>query len=165
MPEMILGLDIGSESVKAVLATPKSRTDVRVLAQSIVRFEGTGDLEAVLKKTAETILPQTSSRPSCVVSVPASDIMFRQIHLPFSDENKIKKTLPFELEPLLPMPVEEVVADYIPLPAGGLLAAACSRERIRKVISLVEANLGDVAAIDVAAAALALPFLEQKTAA
>ncbi len=162
MPEMILGLDIGSESVKAVLSTPKSRADIRVLAQSIVRFEGTGDLEAVLKKTAETILPQTSSRPSCVVSLPPSDIMFRQIHLPFHDENRIKKTLPFELEPLLPLPVEEVVADYVPLPTEGLLAAACNRERIRKIIALVETHLGDVAVIDISAAAQALPLLEQK---
>jgi len=163
MPEMILGLDIGADSVKAVLAVPKSRTDVRVLAYGVWHFEGTGDLEAVLKKMAETILPQTSSRPSCVVSLPPSDVMFRQINLPFHDDNRIKKTLPFELEPLLPMPVEEVVADYVPLPRSGLLAAVCNRERIQKIISLVEAHLGDVAVIDIASAALALPLLEQKT--
>jgi len=164
MPDMILGLDIGAESVKAVLAVYRSRADVRILAYSVVQFEGTGDLEAVLKKTAETILSPASTRPSCVVSLPPSDIMFRQIHLPFHDENRIKKTLPFELEPLLPLPVEEVVADYVPLPHDGLLAAACSRERIRKILDLVETHLGKVDVIDISAAVQVMPLLEQKEA-
>ena len=164
MPEMILGLDIGTETVKAVLASPRSRTDVRILAHEVVRFDETGDLEAVLKKIAGAMLSQTSSKVACMVSLPPSDIMFRQIHLPFRDESRIKKTLPFELEPLLPMPVEEVLADYVPLPGEGLLAAVCNRERIRKIIDLVEAHLGDVSVIDISAAVLALPLLENKSA-
>ncbi len=97
-----------------------------------------------------------------MVSLPPSDVMFRQIHLPFRDESKIKKTLPFELEPLLPLPIEEVVVDYVHLPDDGLLAAAVGKERIRKVISAVEEHLGEVSVIDIATAALALPLLEQK---
>jgi general secretion pathway protein L len=162
MPETILGLDIGSDTIKAVLATPKGRMDVRVLASEIVRLSDGVDLEAALKKIAETIRPMTSSRIRCVVSLPPSDIMFRQIRLPFRDESKIKKTLSFELEPLLPLPIEEVVADYVHLPDDGLLVAAVGKERIRKVISAVEAHLGEVSAIDIATVALALPLLEQK---
>ena len=162
MPETILGLDIGSDSIKAVLANASGRMDVRVIASETVRLEGAIDLEAALMNVAEMIRPIVSSKIRCIVSLPPSDVMFRQIHLPFHDESKIKKTLPFELEPLLPLPIEEVVVDYIHLPDDGLLVAAVGKDRIKKVISAVEAHLGNVSAIDIATAALALPLLEQK---
>ena len=162
MPQTILGLDIGADTIKAVLTQASGRMDVRVIASEIVRVEDGVDLEAALKRMAETIRPLALSRIRCVVSLPPSDVMFRQIRLPFRDESKIKKTLPFELEPLLPLPIEEVVADYVHLPDGGLLTVAVGKERIRKVLSAVEAHLGEVTIIDIATAALALPLLEQE---
>jgi general secretion pathway protein L len=162
MPETILGLDIGDGAIKAILANAYGRPDIRVVASEIVRLEDGVDLDAALKKLAETIRPMVSSRIRCVVSLPPSDVMFRQISLPFRDESKIKKTLSFALEPLLPLPIEEVVADYVHLTDGGLLTAAVGKERIRKVIAAVEEHLGEVSAIDIGTAALALPLLEQK---
>ncbi len=162
MPEMILGLDIGDAAVKAVLAARKGRADAYVLAFETVPLGNDVDLDAALKKIAVAIRPQMSADVRCVVSLPPSDVMFRQITLPFRDENKIRKTLPFELESVLPLPIEEVVVDYVPMPVEGLLAAACNKEKIRKMIAAVEANLAPVAAIDIASAALTLPILEQK---
>ena len=165
MPEMILGLDIGDAGVKAVLAARKGRSEVHAIAFETVSFgDDTADLEAALKRIAETLRPQMAAGVRCVVSLAPADIMFRHIKLPFRDENKIRKTLPFELESVLPMPFEEVVADYTSLPQEGLLVAACGREKIRKVIAAVEANLGPVAVIDVAAAVLVMPLLEQNAA-
>jgi len=162
MPEMILGLDIGTDAVKAVLAIPKSRSAMRVIAAETVRLEEGVDLDAALEKMAGMIMPAAPSRIRCVVSLPPSDVMFRQVHLPFHDDGKIKKTLPFELEPLLPLPVEKVVVDYLPLPDEGLLVAAVEKEKIRKILSAVEGRFGDVAVIDISSSTLVLPFLEQK---
>lgn len=162
MPEMILGLDLGSDSVKAVLAAVYGRTAVKVLAFETIPAAGGADLDAAIKKIGEVIRPLAPSRLRCVVSLPPADVLFRLIRLPFPDENKIRKTIPFELEPLLPLPIEEVVIDYVHLSDDGLLAAACGKDRIRKVIAAVEAQLGDVSAIDISAAVLVLPLLEQK---
>lgn len=162
MPKTILGLDIGTDAVKAVWANRVSRTDVQVLASETARIEGGVDLEAALKKLAETISPMSPSEIRCVVCLTPSEVMFRQIRLPFHEENKINKTLSFELEPLLPLPIEDVVVDYVRLPDDGLLAAAVGKERIRKIIAAVESQVGKVSAIDIATAALALPLLEQK---
>lgn len=162
MPEMILGLDIGSETVKAVLAVRRGRSDARVIAAETVPLADGVDLDAALKKIADAIRPAASSKIQCVVSLPPSDVMYRQVHLPFRDDNKIKKTLSFELEPLLPLPVEEVVVDYVHLPDNGLLVAAIGKERIRSIITAVETHLGRVLLIDIASAALALPLLENK---
>lgn len=162
MPKTILGLDIGTDAVKAVWANRMGRTDVLVLASDTVRIEGGVDLGAALKKLAETIRPMSSSEIRCVVCLSPSEVMFRHIRLPFHDENNINKTLSFELEPLLPVPIEEVVVDYVRLPDDGILAAAVAKERIREIIAAVEAQFGEVSAIDIATAALALPLLEQK---
>jgi len=162
MPEMILGVDIGTDAVKAVLAVPGSRSAIHVIAAETVRLEEGVDLDAAMEKMAGVILPAVPSRIRCVVSLPPSDIMFRQVHLPFHDDGKIKKTLPFELEPLLPLPVEKVVVDYLPLPDEGLLVAAVEKEKIRKILLAVEGRFGDVAVIDISSATLVLPFLEQK---
>ena len=162
MPEMICGLDIGPNTVKALLTVSRGRMDARVLAFETVRQSDGLDLETAIKIIAEKIRPLAPSRIRCAVSLPPSDAMFRQIHLPFRDENKIRKTLCFELEPLLPLPIEEVVADYTHLPEDRLMAAAISKEKIREVITAVETHLGNVSAIDIGAASLVGPLLEQK---
>ncbi len=162
MLQTILGLDIGTDTVKAVLANANGRMSTRILISETVRLEDGVDLEAAVRKLAEAIRPMALPRIRCVVSLQPSEVMFRQIRLPFRDENKIKKTLPFELEPLLPLPIEEVVVDYLHLPDNGLLAAAVGKDRIQKIISVVEEHIGDVSTIDISTAALALPLLEQK---
>ena len=69
--------------------------------------------------------------------------MFRQVSLPFHDDNKIRKTLAFELEPLIPLAIDEVVADYLTIPRDGLLVAALTKKIIRDWIEKVEGNLGE----------------------
>jgi len=54
--------------------------------------------------------------------------MFRQVSLPFHDDNKIRKKLAFELEPAYSAAVDEVVADYLTIPRDGLLVAALTKK-------------------------------------
>lgn len=159
MPETILGLDIGTETIKAVAVTRKGRTDVRVWAAETAHLAACGDLEAALKIIAEKT---RISSARCIISLPPSYVMFRQVALPFRDDGRIKKTLAFELEPLLP--VDEIVFDYIKLPDNGLLAAAVAKEKIGPLIARVEAALGQVIAVDVSGSVLALPVLDKNTA-
>jgi general secretion pathway protein L len=49
----------------------------------------------------------------CVASFPAEEISFRNIQVPFKGSKKIKKILPYELEPALPFPVEDIIMDFI----------------------------------------------------
>jgi len=159
MQETILGLDIGPETIKAVAVTRKGRSDLRVLAAEAVRLDACGDLGTALKIIAGKMrIP--SAR--CVISLPSADVMFRHVVLPFRDDRLIKKTLAFELEPLLP--VDEIVFDYMKLPDEALLAAAVAKDKIRPLITRVEATLGQVIAVDVSGSLLALPVLNKKAA-
>jgi Tfp pilus assembly PilM family ATPase len=162
MPQTILGLDIGQSTIKAVLLARKGLTGGRILDARILNINDCGGIEAALKKLAED---KIFSGIPCCISLPPADIMFRQISLPFRDENRIRKTLAFELEPLIPLPIEEVTADYLMIPHDGLLVAALTKKSVQDWIEKVEGNLGEISAIDASPAALAAQITDHKKAA
>lgn len=47
-----------------------------------------------------------------VSSVEATDVLVRQIHLEVTKEREIEQTLQFQIEPLLPFPVDEAILDH-----------------------------------------------------
>jgi len=161
MPQTLIGLDIGQSTIKAVLFTPKGLTGGHVLAAQTLDINACGGIEPALKKLAEN---KSFHNTSCCICLPLADIMFRQVSLPFRDDNKIRKTLPFELEPLIPFAVSEIVTDHLKVHSNGLLVAAATKKAIQDWITLIESNLGEVLVIDVSSAALTAALLEKKSA-
>jgi general secretion pathway protein L len=162
MPQTVLGLDISQSTIKAVLFTPKGLTGGRIIAVRNLDINACGGIEPALKKLAEN---KSFSNIPCCISLPPADVMFRQVSLPFHDDNKIRKTLAFELEPLIPLPIDEVVTDYLTIPNDGILVAALTKKIIRDWIEKVEGNLGNVSIIDISSTALASQILANKTSA
>jgi Tfp pilus assembly PilM family ATPase len=161
MPQTVLGLDIGQSTIKAVLFTRKGLIGGRIFAAQTVDIKDCGGIERALKKLAEN---KSFHNTPCCVSLPLVDVMFRQVSLPFSDDNKIRKTLPLELEPLIPFAVNEIVTDYLKVHSNGLLVAAATKKAIQDWITLIESNLGEVSVIDISSAALTSVILEKKDA-
>lgn len=159
MPQTVLGLDIGPDTIKAVLLIPKGLAGGRVLAARNLDINACGGVEEALKKLAED---KTFTGVPCGISLPVADIILRQVTLPFRDEAKIRKTLPFEVEPLIPLPLEEVVIDYLMIPNDGLLVGALAKKSVREWIEKVEGNLGAVSVIDSSATALAAQIIHGK---
>ena len=160
MPQTVLGMDIGQNIIKAVVFAKKSLTGGRVLAAQTLDINSCGGIVPALRKLAEN---KSFSNVSCCICLPPADVMFRQVSLPFRDDNKIRKTLAFELEPLIPLPIDEVVADYLTIPNDGLLVAALTKKIIRDWIETVESTLGNVSIIDISSATLASQILADKT--
>ncbi len=159
MPGTVLGLDIGTNTIKAIVLTSKGLTGGRIIAARSLDINACGGIEPALKKLAED---KTFSNIPCCISLPLTDIMFRQVSLPFRDDNKIRKTLAFELEPLIPIPIEEVVADYLMIPRDGLLVAALTKKSVRDWIEKVEGILGEVAIIDASPTAGAVQTIDYR---
>lgn len=115
MAEPILGLDLGSSSVKAVCLR-KGWTGLewaggyqRDISQPSGPFDWARESVPGLKEwIAEHQLPTDR----VVVSLPSHLISLRTLTLPFNDARKLEKVVPFEIEALLPYPLEEVVVDY-----------------------------------------------------
>ena len=109
MPEKILGLDIGRDSIKAVQVRAGLRGyEVGGIAQ--VNIDETGGVESALKRLFEN---NAFKSGICITALPAKDFFFRNIRLPFKDKKKIRQTIAYELEPLIPCPADEVLIDYV----------------------------------------------------
>jgi Tfp pilus assembly PilM family ATPase len=160
MPEKVLGLDIGDVSIKALLLERKGRLSGRIVAVDNVNIAQCGGIGQALQKLAEN---KIFTGIPCSVSLPARDIMFRQVTLPFTEDGKIRKTLPFELEPLIPFAVDEIAADYLTCTDGRLLVAVTTKKNVREWITLIEGVLGEVSSMDISSAPLASLLPEKNT--
>ena len=137
MSRRILGLDIRHDAVSAVLVESSiKRTAIEAQAHVPIsdrkgdRNNWVGSLETIVQK-----IDITGS--VCVASLPADEISFRNIQVPFKGQKKIKKILPFELEPTLPFPIEDLIVDFVPLElpenmgAKNLISASVEKSKIQ----------------------------------
>ncbi|MGE0083335.1 MAG: type II secretion system protein GspL [Desulfococcaceae bacterium] len=113
MSRKILGLDIGCDSVAAVLVD-SSLGENRIEGTGLVSIPDAGTWAEGLG----TALTELDGRMSlagavCAASFPANQISFRNMRIPFRNAKKIGQVLPFELEPLLPFPADEVITDFL----------------------------------------------------
>jgi Tfp pilus assembly PilM family ATPase len=155
MPEKILGLDIGGDSVKAVLLSRGFRGKYRALAVRLVELAAAGGLPEAL----EQLFAEESFRGAlCVTALPAGLLSYRNLRLPFRDEKRIRQTLAFALEPQLPMSLEEVFVDHSATARGNeseIFAALAGRALIAERTALLAPYVREVAVIDIDAVPLA----------
>ncbi|MFZ0611533.1 MAG: type II secretion system protein GspL, partial [Desulfobacterales bacterium] len=141
MGKRILGLDIQNKALAAVLVNSGFK-ESRVEAYSYIPFpDESGDpLAAALDLLTEEMPVEGSV---CIVSLPADHVSFRNLRVPFRQANKIKQILPFELEPMLPFPLDEVVVDFHPIKLDGqgeetdVIAAACNVAGLKSILDLL----------------------------
>ncbi|MBN1849651.1 MAG: pilus assembly protein PilM [Deltaproteobacteria bacterium] len=108
MPGKILGLDIREDSVTAVQVISGIKGH-QVIACADCPVPKGGDLENALETLSREIELKSDT---AIVSIPSHDISYRNIQMPFHDPKKIKQTLPFEMETVLPFPIEDVIIDF-----------------------------------------------------
>ena len=108
-----------------------------------------------------------------VICLPGEDASLRTLEIPSGAVKRVGEVLPFELEALLPFPVEDAVIDYQPLERRDnelrLLACAAPKERVAALVQEVTDAGVFPREMAVGAAALdglstLLPFLSESTA-
>ncbi|HTS81345.1 MAG TPA: pilus assembly protein PilM [Myxococcaceae bacterium] len=104
----VLGLDLGSHSLKGVLLEATGRgTSVLHYAET-VRAD-----EAPLDETLAAFLAEYEWAPDqTVVALPGPSLATHVFTLPFTDAKRIAATLPFEVEGELPFELSQVVFDH-----------------------------------------------------
>jgi hypothetical protein len=113
----VLGLDIGSWSLKGVVARGGfGRFEILRYTGEFLREEGapeTGDPAAALSHALSQyrdVHQLAGMEPICTLPGPMTST--RRLSLPFSDPKKIRQTVPFEVESQVPYGIEEIVLDY-----------------------------------------------------
>jgi len=80
----------------------------------------------------------------CIASFPADQISYRNIQVPFKGLKKISKILPFELEPTIPFPVDDLIIDFYTLPLSDhndhtdLIAAAVEKSKLQLYLGILD---------------------------
>jgi general secretion pathway protein L len=121
----ILGLDLGSFSVKAALLETSLR-GAAVKGWAEVKVNN-GDLKSAVTELFEK---NAFNADQLVVSMPGLSIATHPITLPFSDPKRIESTLAFEVEDELPFDLSEAVYDY--------QVASTDKEGSRLVVGVVK---------------------------
>jgi len=142
MGRKILGLDIRTNTISAVLLTSSIKGNV---IESYFHFslepnaeENGAEKSSVLKAITDKI---NVSDVVCIASFPAEDVSYRNIRIPFREPKKIRQVLSFELEPTLPSPIEEAVIDFqqLTLPKQqyqtGIIAAVIEKTKLDEYLA------------------------------
>jgi general secretion pathway protein L len=111
----ILGLDLGSYSVKGLLLDSNARSaGPAVKAYAEVRRAPEGDKQETLRNALRELLarPELQNADQVVVALPGQSLATHQLALPFSDPKRIESTISFEVESQLPFDLSEAVFDY-----------------------------------------------------
>ena len=119
MSRKVLGIDIRKESVSAVLVKTSLR-ESRIDAHAHVPISDSAEDENPIKAALETLCSEIDTDGcDCVVSISADHFSYRILQIPFKDSKKIKMVLPFELEPTVPYPIDDLIIDFIDLESVG----------------------------------------------
>jgi Tfp pilus assembly PilM family ATPase len=108
MPGKILGLDISEDTVTAVQVLGGLK-GYEVTACAQVMIEGDGGLGEALKGLFEQMDLKSDT---CLSSIPAEQVSCRNLQMPFRETKKIRQTFPFEMETVVPFPLEDLLVDF-----------------------------------------------------
>jgi len=114
MSQTILGIDLGSYSVKIVRLERGFGEfkivgfhEVPLVAEEVLTHEQSAS--AALTKFFEE---NPINYDSCIVSLPGTITAFRFLDLPFGNAKKVDQMLEFELETVIPLDLDEILFDY-----------------------------------------------------
>lgn len=108
----ILGLDLGSHSVKAVVFETTMRGYATKLVSAVRRSQEGDKAETLKAAITELYSRQPIEVDQVAIALPGPTLATHLITLPFNEVKKIEQALPFEIESQLPFDLSEVVFDY-----------------------------------------------------
>jgi len=142
-PKRIIGFDIGKSSVHA--------TQVYLYRRKVViekffeeKIEANGNL-TYQERTAEAIKAIMARAGQCQAihtAISSSVVVFKELTVPFLETEKIRMMLNFEIEPMLPFPLQSAVIDFIitkqdlEQKRSDILVAAVQKEQIEQHLQL-----------------------------
>ncbi|MBN2694052.1 hypothetical protein JXR93_05275 [bacterium] len=107
MSQNVIGIDVGSSSLKAVTISNNIR-NFQILKESEEMF----DLESIKSKADVAInFLKTNKTASIISGIEGGEIFRKSFELPFLEHAKILKTAPFQLDQKLPFKIDDSVFD------------------------------------------------------
>jgi general secretion pathway protein L len=114
MPQRILGLDIGSWSIKGVIAEDRFRSFAVTQVHEVVIEHGPPETLCARRIQAiNTLLAEETEKVDATVSaLPGEQAFVRFVELPFTDSKKVDQIMEGELADLIPFDIDDGVFDH-----------------------------------------------------
>lgn len=114
MSKKYLGVDIRSNGLSAVILKGGMKGSW-IEDYRYIPFDDSGNEENgnPLSKALQVVAEEMDiSDSTCIASIPADKVYYRNVQTPFKDPKKIRQILPFELETMLPRAIDDLVIDF-----------------------------------------------------
>ncbi|HVW99633.1 MAG TPA: pilus assembly protein PilM [Candidatus Babeliaceae bacterium] len=114
LSQRIIGIELGRNQLYATII--KAHGNKRVLERCIEQQFDTDPTISYEQKTADAfkqILAQIGRFDKLYTCLSSSQVIFKDLTVPFTNPQKIKMILPLEIEPLLPFPLAQASTDSI----------------------------------------------------
>ncbi len=142
MSRIYLCLDIREQAVSALLIKSGLK-GIEIAGHIHVPIEPSENMTNPWHAAISSIKDHLDTRGAvCLVTFPPALASFRNLKLPFRDRRKIRQVLPFEVEPLLPFPLEEVILDFQVVretDGSDLIAAAVAKSQLQPIFEALSA--------------------------
>jgi general secretion pathway protein L len=149
MADKTLGIDIGEKNLKAVLLLRGMRSGLKVAEAITVNISEAGGLSCAMESLLQGMdLAQVRIN----LSLPSRLVSFHNVKLPFREEKKIKQTIAFELETLLPHGIDDYFLDFHIVHQDRhteILAAVAPRNIVKERIALFGDNAAAIGMIGI----------------
>ena len=122
----ILGLEINGRFVRAVQVV-KGSGGLEIEKAAVREVP---DPERIAETLEEFVRTEKLRAEILITALPTSSAFIREIDLPFASPKKLRQIIKFQLEPLVPYPVEEIVADFLPPMKGEPITAVGIEKRL-----------------------------------
>jgi type IV pilus assembly protein PilM len=144
-----VGVEITGSEVHAVQV--KAQGIKRTIEKNVtvpIIGEQNAEWQAKAAQALQTALTGFDLKDHIVTTVPSSQVIIKRMRVPFTDPDKIAQIIGFEVEPLLPFPLNEALVDCIITQtltaekSSELFIVAVQKERIEKIKAIfAQANI------------------------
>lgn len=114
MSQIVLGIDIGSHSIKVAELERRMKEFhlIGFFEQPVQNAETLGREGAVAQALARLFEEYNLSAHTVFTALPGQLTSHRVLDLPFADFKKVDQTIEFEMENYVPLPLEDLLIDY-----------------------------------------------------
>jgi len=160
MPGKILGIDINGDSVAAVRVQGGIR-GYRITDWSRVTIDEAAGVSEAFRELGEQM---DLTADTCMSALGGERASYRNIKMPFKDTKKIRQTIAFSIETMVPFPIQDLLVDFTIVDQGDqaeILAASVKRAYVGQHLTLLKEYGLDPDILDIRGVPTALWLLRQ----
>jgi len=155
-----LGIEIDSDAVRTLAIEGGKRPKIVAFAERPIDPDESRPWADRAREAVKAAVDEVGgARGRIAASIDSGDAMLREIHLPFTNDDQIRKTVRFELEQHIHNhAIEDLVVDYVTTATtdkgSQLLVAAVPKKLVEERLHLLDSAGADPALLDLDALAL-----------